>query len=96
MRRVTDSDQVLVTARIKEAAATGAVSLHAYRPVHQSSAKPVGGSRATAARPATAAPRQEWPYRVRHELSGERTRVIYVIRSPVMPAADETSAVLQI
>jgi hypothetical protein len=67
MRRVTDSDQVLVTARIKEAAATSAVSLQTYRPVHQSSANPVGGSRPTAARPATAALRQEWPYRVGHD-----------------------------
>jgi hypothetical protein len=61
MRRVTEGDQVLVIARIEEAAATSAVSLHTYRPVHQSSAKPVGGSRPRAARPATAVLRQEWP-----------------------------------
>jgi hypothetical protein len=42
MRRVTDSDQVLAIARIKEAAATDAVSLQTYRPVHQSSASVMG------------------------------------------------------
>jgi len=42
MRRVIDSDQVLVTARIKEATATGTVSLHAYRRIRHSSSKPVG------------------------------------------------------
>ena len=40
MRRVTDGDQVLVTARIEEATATGAVSLHTYRRTHHTSSNP--------------------------------------------------------
>jgi hypothetical protein len=63
----------LVLARIDmDAELTGTGSLYVHSRIHYRSAKPGGGSTLRALRPATAALRQEWPYRVRHDRSLSR------------------------